>query len=578
MPTAEFDLPPRLTPETPLSEFDLPTRLRTVLTRRIPVADAGELAALPAEMMGHISGLGRRTRPVLTELVRITRIRLGRQRFAARLAGDTPVEDRPLADLAAGMTRWERTALSVIGVRTLGALAAMPRAVLARIDGIGPDALGRLTALCLHDRDLSTLSGLRAALMPERRDAVELVYGLRDGQVRSVREVATILCRRPSHVERLVEPDRLADLPPMRVLAAAVREAIEPVGFAVLPVVAGRIARRLPAGADDKVDPRAFARLGALLIRPGSDAAEAAEVTVVAAPRWTPALLDALADVLRTAHRLRLDERSMAARLVSAAQAAGVDDVDGDALLLAVAGLVPEIVLTLSPPEPSPPAITDPEVLAIVGAPPEAACAVPLAEPSPHLDRPPPPDSAEGVREAVIAAARLGETEADPLPGAPMATVRAALEAGGVRALAVPRGPQVVPGLAAGLAAGLGADAVRVVAVGRALTAGLGAMVDAARLDPAERSARLADALDEAIDLGGAARPGVVTVLAELTLALTLGMQDWLARLLARAADGHGGLLLVAAPGRADADGLLIDRLHRLPGVGADRVIGLESG
>lgn len=570
MPTeSPYILPPSLSPSSPIGAFKLPTRLRTALTRRLPVTNAAELAALPVKRLGHISGLGKRTRPVLTEVVLETRSRLGGRHLAPRLAGDTPLDEQPLTELAGDLPRRERTALDSIGIRTVAALGEMPRAVLARVDGLGADALGRLTALCLRDRALNSLTGIKAALEPARRDAVELVYGLRDGQVRSTREVAMILGRRLTQVQHLVDPASLAEQPPMRVLAAAVKEAIAPVGFGVLPVVAGRIARRLPPGPDDRVDPKAFARLGALLIRPGAQPHEAANVHVVADARWSPQVIEALADVLRAAHGLRLDERRMAERLSTAARAAGIRGVPPDALLVAVAGLCPAVILSLSPAEVAPPAITDPEIQAIVGAPPEAIHSTSPQPISPVVVHPVPAkspareaDTTAPVRDAVADNALRATPESDVrTDGLPLDALRAAVEHGGVRAVRIPRG-DAVDGLASALTAEVGAEAVTVVEIGRALTAGLGAMTDAASLRPAERRRRLSVALDEVVD--GCAGPGRITILAELSLALTLGMQAWLAALLERR-QGAEGLLLIAAPGVVDADGLLIDRLHRLP-------------
>lgn len=567
-----YALPYRLTPQTPVGVYILPTRLRTALSRRLPVVTAAELAALPVERLRHITGLGKRTRPVLRRVVLETRERLGEHRMAPRLAGDTPLDDRPLTDLGGELPRRERTALDGIGIRTVAALGEMPRAVLARVDGLGPDALGRLTALCLRDRPLNSLTGIKAALDPARADAVELVYGLRDGVVRSPREVAMILGRRPLQIERFVEPDSLAELPPMRVLAAAVREAIAPVGFAVLSVVAGRIATRLPPGPDDRVDPRAFARLGALLIRHNAAPEDAARVRAVAETRWRRPLLDTLVDVLRTAHALRLDEARMAERLATTARAAGIDDVPADALLVAVAGLCPGIVLSLAPSPAPPPAITDPEIRAIVGAPPVELSAPPPPAPPPSKPPPPPPppDSKSAVFEAVCESAVRAEAEPDaPLDDLPLPALRSAVAEGGVRALPLARGR--VDRLRAALEAEVGPDAVTVVEVGRALTAGLGAMTDVALLDPAERRSRLSTALDQVID--STSGPGRVTVLTGVSLGMTLGMQPWLTRLLTRRADGPG-LLLVAAPGVVDDEGLLIDRLHRLPVVRPAQILG----
>ncbi len=563
-----YRLPPSIAPSSPIGAFKLPTRLRTALTRKLPVTNAAELAALPVERLGHISGLGKRTRPVLTEVVLHTRHLLGGGRYMApRLAGDTPLDDQPLAELAGELPRAERIALGSIGIRTVAALGEMPRAVLARIEGLGPDALGRLTALCLRDRALNSLTGIKAALAPMRRDAIELCYGLRDGRVRSPREVAMILGRRVTQVDHLVDPESLLTQPPMRVLAAAVKEAIAPVGFGVLSVVAGRIARRLPPGPDDRVDAKAFARMGALLIRPGARPEDARDLHVVAEPRWTPALLDELSEVLRAAHQLRLDERRMADRLSTAARAAGVRGVPPDALLVAVAGLCPGVVLSLSPPAVSPPAITDPEIQAIVGAPPEALVSGPPPAMAPVVITPEPTprsvfDAAEPVRNAVAdnaLRAHAGDASTD---GLPLAALKTAVEQGGARAIRIPRG-DAVDGLAAALSAEVGADAVTVVEIGRALTAGLKAMTDADRLRPAERRSRLSVALDRVVDQ--CAGEGRVTILAELSLALTLGMQSWLAALLERRSKAVEGLLLIAAPGVVDDDGLLIDRLHRLP-------------
>lgn len=563
MPSYElfFKLPETLTPSTSIGSFRLPTRLRTALTRRLPVTNAAELAALPVERLGHISGLGKRTRPVLTDVVLETRERLGARHLAPRLAGDTPLEDQPLARLAGDLPRRERMALDFIGIRTVAALGEMPRAVLARVDGLGPDALGRLTALCLRDRSLNSLTGIKAALEPARRDAVELVYGLRDGQARSPREVAMILGRRVGQIEQLVDPAILAQQPPMRVLAAAVREAIAPVGFAVVPVVAGRIASRLPPGPDERVDPRAFARLGALMIRPDSRPSDVMSMEVVADARWSYSLIETLADVLRTAHALRLDERRMADRLATAARAAGVRGVPADALLVAVAGLTPGVILSLGPREVCPPAITDPEIQAIVGAPPD------LLHSAPPMPAAPPPrpkvdDTISPVRNAVADnALRPAPQAGEPLDGLPMQALRAAVAEGGVRVVRIPR--QAVDGLTVALQAEVGAENVTVIEIGRALTAGLGAMVDAARLGAGERRQRLSGALDRVVD--ACTEPGHVTVIVELSLALTLGMQAWLGALVERKGDGASGLVLIAAAGVVDDAGFLVDRLHRLP-------------
>lgn len=567
----EDRLPTALTAETPVNAFDLPTRLRTVLQRRLPIHTAGELAALPIERMQHIAGLGDSTRPVLKRIIVLTRRRLG-LRSAPRVGGQRTLPPTPLNELDR-LPRRERLLLDAIGVRTLDVLAQMPRAVLSRIDGLGPEAVGRLSALCADDTALLTLTGLLAALDADRRLAVERVYGLRDGQPHSPRQAALSLGMAPSAIEALVDPEVLLPLPPMRVLAAAVREALAPVGFAVLPVVAGRIARRLPIGDDDRLDPMGFARLGALLIRPGATADAADQVRLVAESDWSATTIDRLCAALREAHQGSNSEDEMGERLVAVAAADGHARVGRDALLVAVAGLCPEVVLTLSPREVRPPPITEPEIQAIMTArlepPPSPARGITTSPPR----RPAPVDSTAQMRQ------RMGEKiglQPDPTalasPIAPPLALLAALAQGGVRGLLIRRGPDVIERIAAGL---LPHAPVRALSIGRALTAGLAAMIDAPSLTSAERAERLAEALDGVLDLGAAARG--VTVLADLSLPLVLGLSDWLGAVATRAASGDAGLVVFAVPGLVDDAGVLVDRLHRLPGIEPTAVIDLSG-
>lgn len=562
-------LPAALTADTPVNAFDLPTRLRTVLQRRLPIHTAGELAALPIERMQHIAGLGDSTRPVLKRVIVLTRRRLG-LRSAPRVGGQRTLPPTPLNELDR-LPRRERLLLDAIGVRTLDVLAQMPRAVLSRIDGLGPEAVGRLSALCADDTALLTLTGLLAALDADRRLAVERVYGLRDGQPHSPRQAALSLGMAPSAIEALVDPEALLPLPPMRVLAAAVREALAPVGFAVLPVVAGRIARRLPIGDDDRLDPVGFARLGALLIRPGASADAADQVRLVAESDWSASTIDRLCVALREAHQGSNSEDEMGERLVAVAAEAGHARVGRDALLVAVAGLCPEVVLTLSPREVRPPPITEPEIQAIMTA---------RLEPAPSPDRsvtsparrPAPVDSTAQMRQRI--GEKIGlqpDTTALASPIPPPPPLLAALEQGGVRGLLIRRGPDVIERIAAGL---LPHAPVRALSIGRALTAGLAAMTDAPSLTSAQRAERLAEALDGVLNLGATARG--VTMLADLSLPLVLGLGDWLADVAARAASGDAGLVIFAVPGLVDDAGVLVDRLHRLPGIEPAAVIDLS--
>lgn len=569
------DLPEPLTPDTPVTAFDLPTRLRTVLRTRLPIHTAAELAALPIERMLHISGLGASTRPTLKRYVQLTRRRLA-GRLAPRVGGARTLPPTPLSELDGRLPRRERLVLDTIGVRTLDVLGQMPRAVLSRIDGLGPEAVGRLAALCCDDTALLTLTGLLAALDADRRAAVEVVYGLRDGQPRPPRSAALALGMAPAAVEALVDPEALRPLPPMRVLAAAVREALAPVGFAVLPVVAGRIARRLPIGDDPRLEPLGFARLGALLIRPGASAAAAGSVKLVAESDWSAATIDRLCDTLRAAHRDDASEDLMGERLVALATEEGHPRVGRDALLVAVAGMCPEVVLTLSPREAPPPPITEPEIQAIVTARLDPIPA-PIPLERPHRARRPAPtaDTTAQVR------ARMAEVVATPIdatarahPIAPPADLLAAREPGGLRVLLIRRGPDTVERIAAGLEPHA---PVRALSIARALTAGLAAMTDAQSLAARERAERLGEALDRVLDLDGAAARGEISLIADVSLPLVLGLGDWLGDLARRAANGDAGLVVLAVPGIADADGVLVDRLHRLPGVTPAAVIDLRQ-
>lgn len=563
-------VPAGIEPDTPLTAFDLPTRLRTVLSRRLPVHTAAELAALPIEHMHHISGLGVTTRPVLEDVVAATRRRLV-NRLAPRLAGYRELPDTPLSALDGKLPRRERLLLDGVGVRTLVALGQMPRAVLGRMPGLGFEAVGRLSALCFDDTAMKTLGGLLLALDRPRREALVAVYGLRDGVERSPLEAALDLGMPATVIEGYLDRNALRPLPPMRVLLAAVREAIAPVGFAVLTVVAGRVARRLPLGDDDALDPVGFARLGAHLVRP-EGALEVDGVRLVADPRWSPAAIAELARTLRALHADGSDEDEMGDRLVEAAARLGHPDLGPDALLVAVAALCPGVVLTLSPRELPPPPITDPEIHAIMTVRLEAAPPPDRAPaPPPHLAVA--PDSTDAVRERVASVIELvGDHHATDHPLEPPAPLLDALADGGVRGLLVRRGPDTVERLAAGLAPHA---PTRALSIGRALTAGLGAMTDAASLTPEARAARLGDALDAVLDLGGAAAPGAITLLADLSLPLVLGLGDWIGSVVERAADGGAGLVVLVAPGVADGDGMLVDRLHRLPGLDGDAVISL---
>lgn len=563
-------VPAGVEPDTPLTAFNLPTRLRTVLSRRLPVHTAAELAALPIEHMHHISGLGVTTRPVLEDVVATTRRRLV-NRLAARLAGYRELPDTPLSALDGKLPRRERLLLDGVGVRTLVALGQMPRAVLGRMPGLGLEAVGRLSALCFDDTAMKTLGGLLLALDRPRREALVAVYGLRDGVERSPLEAALDLGMPATVIEGYLDRAALRPLPPMRVLIAAVREAIAPVGFAVLTVVAGRVARRLPLGDDDALDPVGFARLGARLVRP-EGALEVDGVRLVADPRWSAGAIAHLAHRLRALHTGGCDEDEMGERLVEVAAEVGHADLDPDALLVAVAALCPGLVLTLSPRELPPPPITDPEIQAIMTVRLEAAPAPDRApSPPPHLAAV--PDSTDAVHARVASVIELvGDHHATDHPLDPPPALLDAITHGGVRGLLLRRGPDNVERLAAGL----GAHApTRALSVGRALTAGLGAMVDAVSLSPEARADRLGDALDAVLDLGGAGAPGTVTLLADLSLPLVLGLGDWIASVVERAGDGSGGLVVLVAPGVADDEGLLVDRLHRLPGITGDAVISL---
>ncbi|MEZ4433776.1 MAG: hypothetical protein R3F65_15320 [bacterium] len=569
------DLPEPLTADTPLSDYEIPTRLRNILRTRLPVHTAAELAALPVERMLHISGLGASTRPTLKRIVQLTRRRLA-GRLAPRVGGTRSLPPTPLGELDGRLPRRERLILDTIGVRTLDVLGQMPRAVLSRIDALGPEAVGRFAALCCDDTALLTLTGLLAALDADRRAAVEIVYGLRDGQPRPARAAALALGMSPAAVEALVDPEALRPLPPMRVLAAAVREALAPVGFAVLPVVAGRIARRLPIGDDPRLEPLGFARLGALLIRPGASAAAAAAIKLVAESDWSAATIDRLCETLRAAHRDESSEDIMGERLVALASEEGHPRVGRDALLVAVAGMCPEVVLTLSPREAPPPPITEPEIQAIVTARLDPLPAIVPLEPTPRAHRVPAPVDTTArlrARMAEVITTRI-DAAARAHPITPPAELLAARAAGGLRVLLIRRGPDTVERLAAGLAAHA---PVRPISIARALTAGLAAMTDAHSLAARDRADRLGAALDRVLDLDGAAARGEITLAADLSLPLVLGLGDWLGDLARRAATGDAGLVVFAVPGIADADGVLVDRLHRLPGVTPAAVIDLRQ-
>jgi serine/threonine protein kinase len=598
---------------------DLSARARGALSR-LGITRLGQLASAPDTAFAGLRNVGRKT---LTELA-TWRARLT-ERFGPP-AAPAPAESLapeaalypPLVGSLMPLASSELApvvvdALTRLGLRTLGDLAALPISAALALPGLDPG--------------LPTLESLRVALARRagRAEIDRPLLGLAEDIRVAAGAYAETLVRRvglgTDAIQATDTPQAHVDLAPLRhpesparSVVALAESLLGPVGIATLPQYVQSLAVRFPdhGVARGVITLPGLARLTALLLDAEAGVDEADALSRVSLPFWTRADADAACRALSAAAtwppapRAELEPRVWAALSAPLRDALVRRGVGPGALLDAITALVPDIRCIdadawYTPPVTLVQALSRHRSRAV-----PAAAAALVAEATAGLDGLEFESDAPASLEAALLAAgfvRSGERFLDPERHTPpesptvvsldagVARQRWSRRApivddllafaggGGFRAIALQPGDahRLGPELRQVLAEALGPDNVTLVDVDRTLIAALRAtplwpLVPRFEQAPAPNWRVLHAEACAALDATLAdARPGRVTLLTNPSLLGTLGLESWVNGVYDRARGGRHGLVVLMLPGGVH-DGRL--RLNETYVLGDAKVMG----
>lgn len=615
-------IPANATLDTPIATLDLATRTHGALAR-YGVVTLRQLVHLnPAAR--RLGGVGRKTLDDIRALIHEVHARFPGAAEDS-LAPQAPsaffpplVSDpRPLDELAPALTPGVMSALQDMGLRTIGELASTPAEAIAQIDRLGPEKLARmrhgLLTLSGQISGPDTLDALDAALkaeLGERPHAMlAAVFGLHDGQPLSQSDTAARHSVSRQRVSQTLEkfPDLRRDASAGRTLVDILASVLPPVGFTTLANAAQALALRLPAVDTAAVSHLGYARLGAILLRPGGVPADRDDIDLVFRPPWTEASLATVRGRLATLanwppHPRARAERDLWDLLDDPTQRALIrHGADSPQLLDAVLRLGSDVLA-----DPVGGLYTPPVAL-------HDALALLRPHVHPRLDRaalldearkafkglaePPDAQVAQALERAGfrqdgdswIDPARIETPKTPELPKVDLAIPRQRIEAdsrppviealaaaaarGGFRVVAMAPANHHTQSrlLARWLSAAVGQDRVHTVAIDRVLLDALKhsgqwsyVLHYEARSDPDWRwaHAALTAALDAAVAV---AKPGQVTVLTQPSLLGTLGLMPWLSGFYDRSRGGRFGLIVLAIPGGIYDNRVRLNERYNLP-------------
>ncbi len=600
-------LPDYAGPNTQVATLALSARAARALDR-LGVDRLSDLASLDSESFAAQRNVGAKTRRELERLLTEVSARfpdLTEATGAAQpLAPAAPPalypaladDDRPIDELGRVLTPKLSQGLARIGVGSVGALATLDEPTVRSVPGVGPKkvaelvaALERLAGAARAPADLAELdSQLEAELGPAAFGMISLLVGLRDGRVRTRREVAEHFDVSRQRVEQVADVSNLRKQASAAApLVEAVRRLLPKAGFAHIEVIAHALPAELRAPAGTSA--LGHARLAAVLLDPKRRLLDLDDIELVCQEPWTMSAVDAVLKAvtgaatwppLPRAKAADLAWRATPAELQGALRRRGVEPA---AVLAAVRPLMRDVLATrdealFTPPvafadaarhlrpELAPPLSLDRLTATLqrrYGAVPDSldlaadlAAAdlrvrddgqvVDLAAPEPTPPRVPVVDA--GVAHRV----RTANGELD------LGVLVAAAERGGFRVAVLPpdRHHRLVDDLAAALSVQLGPERVSLIDVDRVLLEALeqaGLWPDAEFFDRKGDSewgwarATLVAALERALD--ETAHPGCVTILGRPALLGPLGLLDWLAGVYDQVRGGQRGLWLLALPG-----------------------------